>query len=128
MRRIILALIPIILSIFLIAGCGSDTASEKGDQLRIEDLDKEKAKSSIVEEALDYNYPGQKYGKSDIVNIEVCEALDINNKNDGFTGKFITFWETSDGDHKEHFLLNKNYEVEKIANYDKISDRCVGID
>ncbi|MCC2250987.1 hypothetical protein JUJ52_13560 [Virgibacillus sp. AGTR] len=74
------------------------------------------------------NFPGRDYQEADIINIEVCESLHIDHKSDGFTGKFITFWETSDGEQRNHFLINDNYEVEKIANYDKIPDRCVNID
>ncbi|WP_152657166.1 hypothetical protein [Oceanobacillus sp. CFH 90083] len=115
----------------LLAGCGNSETKSEGDsqpQMYIEDLDQEKAKEAIVEEALNMNFSGEAYQASDIVHIEVCEALHIDHKSDGFTGKFITFFETSDGNHKEHFLINDQYEIEKIANYDRIPDRCVNID
>ncbi|MCT1901548.1 hypothetical protein [Oceanobacillus sojae] len=114
-----------------LAGCGESETKSEGDsepQMYIEDLDKEKAKEAIVEEALNMNFSGEAYQASDIVNIEVCEALHIDHKSDGFKGEFITFFKTSDGNHKEHFLINDQYEIEKIANYDRIPDRCVNID
>ncbi|WP_066187923.1 MULTISPECIES: hypothetical protein [Gracilibacillus] len=117
--------------IFALSACGSSDSESGGEaepQMHIEDLDKDKAKEAIVAEAVNMNSQGEEYQAEDIVNIEVCEALQIDHKNDGFTGKFISFWETSDGDHQQHFLLNDQYEVERIANYDRIEDRCVQID
>ncbi|MBR7796398.1 MAG: hypothetical protein ACQEWU_12120 [Bacillota bacterium] len=126
MKKLLMALGA---SFLLLAGCGNnETDTESAPSIRIEDLDQAKAKSAIVEGALDMNFPGRDYQEADIINIEVCESLHIDHKSDGFTGKFITFWETSDGEQRNHFLINDNYEVEKIANYDKIPDRCVNID
>lgn len=122
------------LCIILLAGCGGNSDSEtKGNNVKgIDDIDKEKAKNSIIQGAVDSNLltntAKEDYSKSDIVNIEMCEAYHIDRPTDGFEGNFIVFWETSDGKYEHNFIMKNDYEIENLANYERLDDKCVNLD
>ncbi|MDY0395121.1 hypothetical protein ACFSMW_12080 [Virgibacillus halophilus] len=122
------------LCIILLAGCGGNSDSEaKGNNVKgIDDIDKEKAKNSIIQGALDSNLltntAKEDYSKSDIVNIKMCEAYHIDHPTDGFEGNFIVFWETSDGKYEHNFIMKNDYEIENLANYERLDDKCVNLD
>ena len=127
MKKIIICLLPIFL---LLVACSSGSNS-KSNIIGIEDLDKEKAKEAILDGAMEvdlHNSDDKGYEKSDIVNIEICESYQIDHSADGFTGNFISFWETSDGEKEYNFIINNDYEMENIGNHERIEDRCVSLD
>ncbi len=111
----------------ILSGCSSDTAGGE-NYFGIEKLNKSKAKDILIQDILDSNViknNGVDYGKSDIEIVKLCEAYNILETKDEFTGRFQVFWKTTDGDIEEYIQLTQNYTTEKVANHEAIADRCI---
>lgn len=120
-----------IIGLLLITGCGNteskDDKSKKEDFLHLEDIDKDKTKKAIIKSALETNMLSRQdydYKEEDIVNIKVCEAVHTDEIGAEFDGKFITYWETTDGGYS-HYALMENYKVDNTPHYEIIDDRCM---
>ncbi len=80
----------------MLAGCGNSIG-----------LDKEKAKTLIIEEALSQKVIEEGgYKKEDIEVLKACKAIEEGEEKSSFNDQYLIYWQTSDGEYKRDLMLD----------------------
>lgn len=104
----------------LLTACGGNKLELNLDKVQ-EAIAKEASGQKVIEE--------NGYKKEDIKVVKVCEAVEQDEKDYGFKGQYLVYWQTKDGEFKRELSMTKDYEVGySTSRLEEIEDRCISVE